>query len=118
MLKNLFQPLKKSSKIDLDPPKNMPKSRPSRLQIEGRLEHRKRFSPDYGIRGVWATQNRTPATPEQLQKTVKFLFISDMRFHMILKSFWVSSWVVLGASLAASVALKRDPESYRFLDGS
>ena len=100
------------------PPKNLPKSRPGRLQIEGRLERRKRFSWYYGIRGVWATQNRTPATPEQLQKTIKFLFISDMRFHTILKPFWVPSWGVLGASLAASVALKRDPESNRFLDGS
>ena len=111
-------PPKKSSKIDLDPPKNLPKSRPSRLQIEGRLEHRKRFSWYYGIRGAWATQNRTPATPEQLQKTVKFLFISDMRFHTILKPFWVPSWSVLGPSLDASVALKRDPECNRFLNVS
>ena len=108
-------PRKKYSKIDLDPPKNLPKSWPSRLQNEGRLEHGKRFSPDYGIREVWATQNRTP---EQLQKTVKFLFISDMRFHTILKPFWVPSWGVLGPSLAVSVALKRDPESNRFLDAS
>ena len=125
-MKNVYQNAQKSvpalekkfSKIDLDPPKNLPKSRPSRLQIEGRLEHRKRFSWYYGIRGVWATQNRTLATPEQLQKTVKFLFISDMRFHTILKPFWVPSWDVLGPSLAVSVALQRDPESNLFLNVS
>ena len=69
-------------------------------------------------KGVWATQNRTPTNPEQLQKTVNFLFISDMRFHTILKPFWVPSWDVLGPSLAVSVALQRDPESNRFLNVS
>ena len=84
MLKNLFQPSQKILQNRSRPPKNLPKSRPSRLQNEGRSEHRKRLSWYYGIKGIWATQNCTLATPERLPRTYNFLFISDMHFHTIL----------------------------------
>ena len=82
------------------PPQNPPKSLPGRLPNEDRKKLRKGKLWDYRIRGVLATQNRTPAASERSLKRLQNL----IHFG---PSFLCDFDAILGANKASKIHKNR-----------